>query len=215
MRLSNTTLAAVTLLACAACRTTPTLESIRFCYSPSRVEAQTAEPTADDYNDVAAGWAPEREPGNNPVLRGWDGAPVGASTPGSVTMSAKPINGGIDVDGPGGGSRSLLLDLYTEAVEEREDLKRANSDLQVALEMSETRSMELQQQLTGLQGEYDQMGMHKDQVEQQSFDLAARLATAQIARLEAERALLEATLEWRRMSQANNRPLAGSREDRK
>lgn len=215
MRLTHTTLAAVLLLACTACRTTPTFDSIRFGYSPSRVEARQETPNASDYNNVNSGWASERTGEAKPVLRGFDGTPVGASSPGSVTTTANPINRGVDATGPGGGSRSLLLDLYTDAVTDRENLERANADLQAALEMAETRSMEIGQQLTSLQGEYDSMGAQKERVEQQSFDLAARLATAQIARLEAERALLEATLEWRRMSKANNRPLADSMEARK
>ncbi|MEM9382771.1 MAG: hypothetical protein AAGB93_22650 [Planctomycetota bacterium] len=209
------TAAAAALLACVACQNPPTLESIRYGYSPSRVQAESAQPSADDYNDMAAGWSPERAPESDPVLRGWDGSPVGASTDGTVTATSKPINGGVDVDGPGGGSRSMLLDLYTEAVEEREELTRANGDLQAALEISEERANELDERLRLLQGRFDELGMVKQQVEQQSFDLAARLATAQIARLEAERALLEATLEWRRMSRANNRSLSESEEGRR
>ncbi|MEM1449992.1 MAG: hypothetical protein AAF957_05690 [Planctomycetota bacterium] len=209
------TAAAAALLACVACQNPPTLESIRYGYSPSRVQAESEQPNADDYNDMASGWSPERAPGSEPVLRGWDGSPVGASTHGTITETSKPINGGVDVDGPGGGSRSMLLDLYTEAVEEREELTRANGDLQTALEISEERAAELEQQLQSLQVHFDELGTAKQQVEQQSFDLAARLATAQIARLEAERALLEATLEWRRMSKANNRSLTESDEGRR
>jgi hypothetical protein len=201
--LLRTTVAAA-LFACAACQTAPTLESIRYGYSPSRVQSETQAPTADDYNDMAAGWAPERAPETEPVLYGRDGSPVGASAPGTVTTTAEPINGGVDVEGPGGGSRSLLLDLYHEAVEDREQLTRANDDLQAALEMSENRAASLSEQLRSLQVQFDQLGTEKTQLQQQSFDLAARLATAQIARLEAERALLEATLEWRRMSAQNN-----------
>mgnify|MGYP001826267305 CR=1 FL=1 len=197
-------LAAAALLACVACRTAPTLESIRYGYSQSRVQSQTQAPTADDYNDMAAGWAPERTPETEPVLYGRDGSPVGAAEPGTVTKTTNAINGGVDVEGPGGGSRSLLLDLYHEAIEDREQLTRANEDLQAALEMSENRANGLDEQLRSLQIQFDQLGTEKTQLEQQSFDLAARLATAQIARLEAERALLEATLQWRRMSAQNN-----------
>jgi hypothetical protein len=52
----------------------------------------------------------------------------------------------------------------------------------------------------------DELSTVKTQVEQENFDLAARLATAQIARLEAERSLLEATIEWRAMNARNNEP---------
>jgi len=58
----------------------------------------------------------------------------------------------------------------------------------------------------------DELSTVKTQVEQQNLDLAARLATAQIARLEAERSLLEATIEWRAMNSRNNDPLSHSDE---
>ncbi|MEM6674498.1 MAG: hypothetical protein AAF726_16750 [Planctomycetota bacterium] len=212
MRTTRLVCTALAVLACSACANGPTLESIRYGYRPSDISATSEPADASAYNDMAAGWAPERVPAAGPVLYGRDGSPVGASAPGSVTTTTKPIDGGVDVEGPGGGSRSLLLDLYTEAVQDREDLTRANDDLQTALEMSEMRAADLEQQLTSLQLSYDELGTAKTQAEQQSFDLAERLATAQIARLEAERALLEATLEWRRMSELNNRSLDEAEE---
>ncbi|MEC8493719.1 MAG: hypothetical protein VXZ39_02280, partial [Planctomycetota bacterium] len=86
-------------------------------------------------------------------------------------------------------------------------LTTANEDLSIALELAETRAADFEQQLKDLQVQFDRLGADKQAADQKSFDLAARLATAQIARLEAERALLEGMIEWRRRSAVNNRPL--------
>ena len=47
---------------------------------PSRSQE---EPIPDDYNDMAAGWAPEARPEEQrPTEYGFDGTPVGSSLPG-------------------------------------------------------------------------------------------------------------------------------------
>lgn len=185
----------------------PTLESLRFGYTPERVETRQAQPTQSDYNDMAAGWAPMRtaETGASPMVT--DGTPVEPIRPGSVVSTSAPINGGVDENG---GTRPLLVNLYGDAVAERDELLTANQDLHAALENSETRAADFEQRLLALQAQFDALGTERQDADQRNFDLAARLATAQIARLEAERALLEATIEWRRMSADNNRSLGGS-----
>ncbi|MEM8712384.1 MAG: hypothetical protein AAGG01_15640 [Planctomycetota bacterium] len=206
-----------------SCQSLPTLESIKYGYSPSRADIRPEPPAADDYNDIAAGWAPERTASGAPAastatLYGRDGQPVGSSTadgspvrpaqPGLVTQTPHPMNDGVGADGTPGGSRGTMLDKYLALVEELEELRPRNEDLTLALEMSELRANDLSQQLKSLQITFDSLGAEKQQSDSQAFELAARLATAQIARLEAERALLEATLEWRRMSAENNKPLS-------
>lgn len=196
--------------ATASCMNSPTLESIRYGYSPSRVVAQASTPIPDDYNDMASGWAPERPDDAGPVLYGFDGTPVGASRPGTVTETKKPLNSGVDPAPPG--SRGTLLDLYTQAAEKLQVLTTRNEDLQMGMDRAESRAFDLEQQLKALQLAYDTLGKEKQDVDLRNLDIAGRLATAQIARLEAERALLEATLEWRRMSAENNKPLNGAGE---
>lgn len=199
-----------------ACSGLPTLESIKYGYRSDGVEATVAQPTLDEHNDIAAGWAPDlapastsaaQQPAVQPVLYGRDGSPVGAAEPGSITTTPGPINDGVSKETAQGGSRSLLLDLYGDTVEERDELLRANEDLQAALDLAEQRTAELSGELESLKAKFDALGVEKQALDTQLFDLAARLATAQVARLESERALLEATIEWRRMSQANNSPL--------
>lgn len=202
----------VAALTLSACSSVPTLESIKYGYSPSRAVSAVEEPIPDEINNQAAGWAPQVSPEQQqPTEYGFDGSPVGASVPGVVTETKRPINDGVAETPPG--TRSLLLDLYTENQKEVERLTVANDDLRIALEMAETRAADFEQQLKALQAQFDQLGAEKQAADQKSFDLAARLATAQIARLEAERALLQGMLEWRRMVAANNDPLTKGGEN--
>ena len=214
------TAAAALLLGLVGCQGLPTLESIKYGYSPSRADIQPEPPTADDYNDVAAAWAPERQLADSGAQQAMygrdgrivgqntiDGSPVAASGPGAITETIHPMNDGVEKDAGAGGSRGTMLEKYLAVVEELDLLRPQNEDLQLALEMSEMRANDMTEQLKALQVAYDELGASKQASDSQNFELAARLATAQIARLEAERALLEATLEWRKMSAANNQPL--------
>jgi hypothetical protein len=214
---------AAALLGLVGCQALPTLESIKYGYSPSRADVQPAPPKLDDYNDVAAGWAPERQLADQtqsptglygrdgrPVgVQSRDGSPVVASAPGAVTQTPHPMNDGVVSEAAVGGSRGTMLDKYLAVVDELEILRPENEDLHLALEMSELRANDFSEQLKSMQIAYDELGKSKQAADSQTYELAARLATAQIARLEAERALLEATLEWRKMSVENNRPLGG------
>jgi chromosome segregation ATPase len=123
-----------------------------------------------------------------------------------VTETANPINPGLDAGTLGGGSRSTLLDRYQEAVERAERLQKENDDLSAFLTTTEESLLVTTQELNDVKAMVDKLSTVKTQVEQQNLDLAARLATAQIARLEAERSLLEATIEWRAMNSKNNDP---------
>lgn len=208
---TKTPLIALALLAglTASCANGPTLASLRYGYSPTRVQRASEPATLSDQNDVASGWAtPTASPASAPTLYGRDGSPVASPAPGAVVTTSKPINEGVAADGTG--SRGVMLDKYVDAVQQRDELRRENEGLQAALEMSETRAVELDGQLAALQEAFDALSREKKEGDTRAVDLSARLATAQIARLEAERALLEATLEWRRMSAANNAPLAGA-----
>lgn len=203
---------ALLALLAVGCNGVPTFESIKYGYEPERVSHRTEPPTRSERNDAAAGWsAPASDAQQTrPTLYGRDGSPVDAAHSGAVTHTDAPINDG--VAGPDGGSRSLMLDNYIEAVEARDELQGANDALSAALEMAEQRGMDLEQQLQALKTSFDELSADKTAADQQVAELAARLATAQIARLEAERALLEATLEWRRVSARNNAPLDANGE---
>lgn len=208
---TNRMLGAALALLAVGCAGAPTFESIKYGYEPERVSRETEPPTRSEQNDAAAGWTtPDAGAQQRPTLYGRDGSPVDAAHSGRVTQTNDPINDGVAA--PDGGSRSLMLDNYIEAVEARDELQVANDALSAALDMAEQRALDLEQELDGLKTSFDALGAEKTAAEAQASELAARLATAQIARLEAERALLEATLEWRRMSAQNNAPLEGGGE---
>lgn len=200
--------AAAVLALTASCRSGMSLSSIRYGYPEPSVEVQSETPSQDQVNDMNSGWGPRvgAEGGGAPLS--WeDGSPVRQDQPGTVTTTTAPINPGLD--GPeldGGGSRSTLLDRYQEAMGRAEDLELANRDLSAALTATEESLLQATQELEQLKVMFDEMSALKTQVQQRNLDLAARLATAQIARLEAERSLLEATIEWRAMNARNNAP---------
>jgi hypothetical protein len=138
------------------------------------------------------------------ALYGWDGAPVGGGpvsgpTPGAVQVQEGGLSHGLE--GAGGGSRLVLLELYSAAVEEREQLALEVDAQNSALEQAERRFAEVQARMAELQNAYDTLSAAKSAVEEERRALAARLTTAQIRRLEAEKAYLEAAIEWRGVSQ--------------
>lgn len=204
--------AAAALLTLTSCRTGLTLDSIRYGYPEGAVESAVEAPSQDQLNNAQSGYAPKPDPKAEYDLLGWDGSPVGPKAPGVVTETANPINPGLDAGTLGGGSRSTLLDRYQEAVERAERLQKENDDLSAFLTTTEQSLLVATQELNDVKAMVDELSTVKTQVEQQNLDLAARLATAQIARLEAERSLLEATIEWRAMNSKNNDPTSQSND---
>jgi hypothetical protein len=114
----------------------------------------------------------------------------------------KELNGGV---GGTGGSRAVLLDLYSKLMTDHDELL---ADFDAVSEESEaaTRTMALQKaRIAELERQVAMLTKRNGDLESSEVELAGRLAQAQIGRLEAERALLEASLEWRRMNAANTR----------
>lgn len=166
--------------------------------SPLRIPVRTAlAATAAAWLACACSVAPTRaaepEPSifthppeaGEPLLYARDGSVVDTSAPAQERASAARR----DVGGDSG--RMYLLELYQQVIDERDELSRevyalrADLDAQSgALGQSQARVIELEGQVRELQARVEQQG-------QQATDLAARLTTAQIRRLQAERLLLE------------------------
>lgn len=134
-----------------------------------------------------------------PLLYARDGSVVANDQPGSITTTGEPTR---DV-ASSAGSRMYLLDLYQKAMDEKDalalEVKGLNAALtqeQSALEAMTKERDSLAAQLQGLQGENQRVSL-------ENADLAARLTTAQIRRLEAEKLLLEAQIEWQRAQAAD------------
>jgi len=127
---------------------------------------------------------------SEPVLYGRDGQVV-SGTNGTASASA-PTHG---LEGTEG-SRMYLLELYQLAIDEKEgmqlELEAVNAALlraQEAIGGLETERQELRSANANLVAEHERMAARE-------VELAGRLATAQIGRLEAERLLLEAKIQW-------------------
>jgi len=135
-------------------------------------------------------------------LLGWDGSPVGSKTPGIVERTDEPLSHRLEEPAV---NRLVLLDLYQQAVEERDgyliQVQAGNS----ALEQAESRFRTLEQRQRDLQGAYDLLGKEKGDLELLNLELAGTLTTAQIRRLEAERVWLEAAIEWQHLENVRKR----------
>ncbi len=188
----------------ASCANAPTISDVqpfgRSRSSESRVRTGPVEQS--DFNDQAAGWETMRPAEGTPVLYGRDGSPVGTSPSGEVVESPAPLNPGVQQTG---GSRGVILDLYgalkddhEELLAEFDEVVEENDAANKTMTRQAARIAELERQVATL--------THRNsELEASELELAGRLVQAVIGRLEAERALLEASLEWRRMNAANTR----------
>jgi hypothetical protein len=203
-------LAATALLA--SCANVPILSDLLPFGRSSEPRVRTGPVEQSDYNDQAAGWETMRPAEGTPVLYGRDGSPVGASPSGAVVESPAPLNPGVQETG---GSRGVILDLYGQLKNEHEELL-VEFDAVVEENDAATKTMTWQAaRITELEGQVAALTKRNVELEASELELAGRLAQAQIGRLEAERALLEASLEWRRMNAANTRPVATPGEQRR
>ncbi len=158
----------------------------------------TALPAAEDPN----GWS-GTTPDTQGTLYGFDGhpvgqGPIGGPTPGTVQETEGTMPRGLEETG---GSRLVVLELYAEAVRDRDALALEVDAQNTALEQAERRQRDLEARMEELQQAYDALGAQKEALEQEKLDLAARLTTAQIRRLQAEKAWLESAIEWRDLSE--------------
>jgi len=160
-------------------------------------------PTAD------AAWSSTSEtPG--PALYARDGSPVQGPVTGSITTT--PSSPRHDVENPG--SRLYLLELYQRVMDENEELKVELDNLDQLLQRSEQYGKELEVRILALEAQVTSEQSTVAELRAQMLDLAGRLTTAQIRRLEAEKLLLESTIEWKNMdSLPKNRSPLDSRED--
>lgn len=151
--------------------------------------------------DVGAPYpvASEMEAYPEPVLYARDGTPVPASGPGGAYE--------IPPDAPAHGvqrgeqSRMYLLELYQETVDRKEalelEVRSLTADLRIARE-----------ELIGVQAEREaarqtiaELEAVRDRQREELRALAERLVTAQIRRLESDKLLLEAKIDWARTRQ--------------
>ncbi len=133
--------------------------------------------------------------GTTSLLYARDGSPVPDQPGGSVTTA----DGTTRELGSNDGSRPYLLELYQSAVDQKEALELEVTALQRELDLAHQERARQENERSVLQASLQEKDAQLTAREQENLELAARLATAQIRRLEAEKILLEATLEWNRV----------------
>lgn len=118
--------------------------------------------------------------------------PVLYARDGSVVNPNAPASGAPSRDLPTqAGSRMYLLDLYQKAVEEKEALALEVKGLNAALAKEQAQTEAVVRERDALHARMQALEEEKQKLAAENTDLAARLVTAQIRRLESEKALLE------------------------
>ncbi len=102
---------------------------------------------------------------------------------------------------PQEGSRTFMLELYQKAIDEKEALALEIKNLEATLEKSRTELAASLKEKDELQKKHDALEAERTRLQEENFDLAGRLVTAQIRRLEAEKILLESKIEWQRLEE--------------
>jgi len=135
--------------------------------------------------DVSAWGKPEAP--SSAALYSRDGGVVSAPAPGELrpsTASGAPLSGGED-------SRMRIIELYQQVLDERDALRREVGDLSALLEKHQAMLTELDVQAQSAQRAFDAQRLELERSAGEARELADRLATAQIRRLELEHQLLE------------------------
>ncbi|MBI1379868.1 MAG: hypothetical protein GC161_02125 [Planctomycetaceae bacterium] len=97
-----------------------------------------------------------------------------------------------------GSGRLYLLEMYQQALEDRDTLEMEVGTLTARLEHMQARATELETQLAATDAARAKLAQDGETLRAENQDLAARLVTAQIRRLEAEKMLIEARIEQER-----------------
>lgn len=145
------------------------------------------------------GWSASAPAGDEAVLYARDGTPVRrteSTTAASTAGEGEAPPRGIQAEGAA--SRPYMLELYQSAVQRGDDLALEVEALDRRLHEAEQREAEQRQRVRQLEEQLAALTDERDRIQAQSFELASRLTTAQVRRLEAEKLLLETMLEQTR-----------------
>ena len=147
-------------------------------------------------------WNVDTGTGATPLLS-HDGGVVQPGAPGAVVPGAPPTH---DLT-PNGEGRMYIVELYQQAIDERDHLQIEVDTLLASLD-----GMQRELELARAAQEQSEASLlleqnKNDDLFEQNLELADRLATAQLRRLEAERILLETKLAW--LASTSRTPPAG------
>jgi len=147
----------------------------------------------------APAWA--QKPRTEPLLYARDGSVVGAQKPGTLAVDSTAGQSSVADEGS---SRWTLLEQYQATIEKNEGLEQELKSLHQALEADQVREAGLTERLAGLTKELSELRTKIETLEGQNIELASRLTTAQIRRLQSEKLLLQAKLDWKRVETTIN-----------
>lgn len=164
--------AALALLATAACMSQPPAEVGGRPEDGARALLSAFEPPA----------------GQSPALYARDGGAVDGPEPGSTNDAAQADR---VLQNPGPETKLSLLELYQESIAERDALRAEVEILQATVRGLDAELTVKVQDLAGGDQRFSALDARIATLERENADLAARLVTAQIRRLEAEKTLLE------------------------
>jgi len=166
------------------------LVAVPACFTTRRAEVLEAPAAADAASDPSEWFTVKSQ---QPPLHPRDEGAFDAPEPGFVIEDG-PFPHDFEDDGTGG--RMYLLELYQQALEHSEALEREVAGLTTTLDETYRELDALQDEVRRANARTEQLDADVNQLSQENLDLGARLATAQIRRLEAEKMLLEAKIEW-------------------
>lgn len=139
------------------------------------------------------------EPNQGPGLVGWVQARAPQETPlfardgGVVDATAEPYQPHHGPE-PTGTGRMYLLELYQQAIDDRDALELEMKAVDAALQRTQGALDEALAQVAAMEVEVQRLSAEHADLQAENLDLAGRLTTAQIRRLEAEKLLLEARI---------------------
>lgn len=189
----------------------PLLAARQPLSAPTLTTQQSASPagggaaSGQDVLDLGGAYRAEPDPrgrlelsGNDqppePPLLGWNGDVVEASPPGN-SVEENAASRALDPE-PGG--RTYIIELYQQALDERDALAQKVDELTRSLALAQSTLAGSADNLRGLEERLGGFETENQRLQRENEELSARLATAQIRRLEAEKLLLEAQIRWHR-----------------
>lgn len=127
-------------------------------------------------------------------LLGWDGAPVSAPATENVVRDDDHTH----VLAPEPTGRLHIIELYQQVLDERDSLAQEVASLNAMLAKTEALLGSSGGDVSRLESKIVELDDENERLRQENADLSARLTTAQIRRLEAEKLLLETRIQWHR-----------------
>ncbi len=145
--------------------------------------------------------APPQAGTGEPVLYARDGSvvvPAGAAGPSAASAAQDYGSPARREIGAYDGGRMYLLELYQQVIDERDGLAQEVASLNADLQQARTALADSQARAAGLEARVQELDARRQALEAETLELAGRLTTAQIRRLQAEKLLLEARIAERR-----------------